>query len=122
MGLSPLATAFGQVTGSTLLLTPVIIFLDPIWSVPRPGLSVLSAVAALAVFSTALAYLLFFRVLASAGATNLSIVTFLIPVSATAMGAAVLGERLEPQHVAGFLMICAGLLVIDGRVKTWRSR
>lgn len=122
MGLSPLATAFGQVTGSTLLLTPVIIFFDPIWSVPRPGLPVLSAVAALAVFSTALAYLLFFRVLASAGATNLSIVTFLIPVSATAMGAAVLGERLEPQHVAGFLMICAGLLIINGRVQTWRSR
>lgn len=120
MGLSPLATAFGQVSGSFLLLTPVIVFLYPFWPTQPPEPRVLGAVIALAVFSTALAYLLFFKILASAGATNLSVVTFLIPVSATALGAVVLGERLEPQHIAGFLLICVGLLVIDGKARAWQ--
>ena len=70
----------------------------------------------IAALSTALAYLIYFRLLASAGATNLLLVTFLIPVSATALGWLVLGERLLPQHLAGFVLIVLGLVAIDGRL------
>jgi drug/metabolite transporter (DMT)-like permease len=77
---------------------------------------VAGAVLGLAALSTALAYLIYFRLLASAGATNLLLVTFLIPVSATALGAGFLSESLLPQHVAGFFLIAMGLLAIDGRI------
>lgn len=69
----------------------------------------------LALFSTALAYILYFRVLATAGATNLLIVTFLIPISAILLGTAILGEQLEPKHLIGISLIGLGLAVIDGR-------
>ena len=74
------------------------------------------ALAGLALLSTALAYVLYFRILEAAGATNLLLVTFLIPVTAILLGALVLGERLEPRHFAGMVLIGAGLAVIDGRI------
>jgi drug/metabolite transporter (DMT)-like permease len=74
---------------------------------------------ALASLSTALAYLIYFRLLASAGATNLSLVTFLIPVSAVALGVLLLGEEVLPRHLAGFALIAAGLAAMDGRGKRW---
>jgi drug/metabolite transporter (DMT)-like permease len=85
-------------------------------SLAWPGAEVAGAVLGIAALSTALAYLIYFRLLASAGATNLLLVTFLIPVSATALGAAFLGVRLLPQHLAGFALILAGLVAIDSRV------
>lgn len=114
-GVAPLATAFGQVTASTLLLLPVWLWVDAPWALDWPGLRPVLAVVGMAALSTALAYLLYFRLLASAGATNLSLVTFIIPVSASLLGWLVLGERLSPQHMAGFGLIVAGLLAIDGR-------
>jgi drug/metabolite transporter (DMT)-like permease len=116
MGVPPLATAFGQVVASSVLLLPVWLVVDRPWTLPVPGADVWGAVIGIAALSTALAYLLYFRLLASAGATNLLLVTFLIPVSATLLGVAILGERLEPQHVAGFGLIAAGLAAIDGRL------
>ena len=65
--------------------------------------------------STALAYLIYFRILARAGATNVLLVTFLIPVSAILLGTLVLGERLEPRHLVGMAAIGLGLAAIDGR-------
>nr|HMQ42651.1 DMT family transporter [Paracoccus sp. (in: a-proteobacteria)] len=64
---------------------------------------------------TALAYLLYFRILATAGATNLLLVTFLIPVSAILLGTLVLNEVLLPRHIAGMALIGLGLAAIDGR-------
>ncbi len=118
MGVPPLATAFGQVVASSALLLPVWLVVDRPWALPVPGAEVWGAVVGIAALSTALAYLLYFKVLASAGASNLSLVTFLIPVSATLLGVAILGEALAPEHVAGFALIAAGLVAIDGRV--WR--
>ena len=66
--------------------------------------------------STALAYVLYFRILAAAGATNLLLVTFLIPVIGVPLGAAGLGERLELRHFAGMALIGLGLAAIDGRI------
>jgi drug/metabolite transporter (DMT)-like permease len=119
LGVAPLATAFGQVTGAALLLLPVWLVLDRPWALGWPGAEVAAAVIGIAALSTALAYLIFFRLLASAGTKNLSLVTFLIPVSATALGWLILDERLLPQHIAGFGLIVAGLLAIDGRVGRW---
>jgi drug/metabolite transporter (DMT)-like permease len=114
-GAAPLATAFGQVAASSLVLLPLWLWIDRPWHLPMPGGEVIAAMVGLAALSTALAYGLFFRLLASAGATRLSLVTFLIPISATAMGVAFLGETLKVQHFAGFLLIAAGLVAIGGR-------
>lgn len=119
MRVPPLATAFGQVTAASVILLPVWLAVDRPWSLPAPGPGPLLAVGAMAALSTALAYLIYFRLLASAGATNLSLVTFLIPVSAAALGALVLGEVLLPRHLAGFALIAAGLIAMDGRMLKW---
>lgn len=115
-GLPPLATAFGQVTASSLLLLPVWLLVDRPWALTWPGWEPVLAVVGLASLSSALAYLIFFRILAQAGATAVSLVTFLIPISAAGLGWLVLGERLEPRQLAGLGLILAGLAVIDGRL------
>ena len=65
--------------------------------------------------STALAYVLYFRILATAGATNLLLVTFLIPAVAILLGVLLLGETLLQRHVVGLALIGLGLAFIDGR-------
>jgi drug/metabolite transporter (DMT)-like permease len=112
----PLVSAAGQVTATTVLMLPAVLWLGGSWSVPLPGLSTWGAILGLALLSTALAYLIYFRVLASAGATNLLLVTFLIPVSAIILGASLLGERLQPQDLGGMGLIGLGLASIDGRL------
>ena len=122
LGLSPEQVAFGQVSAASLLVLPVWLVLDRPLSLPVPQVSAVVALVALVVLSTALAYLIFFRILASAGATMLSLVTFLIPVSAIALGIGFLGEALLPRHLAGLALILSGLIAIDGRLVTWAKR
>jgi drug/metabolite transporter (DMT)-like permease len=93
----------------------VVLWLGAPWRVPLLAPSIWAAILGLALFSTALAYLIYFRLLASAGATNLLLVTFLIPVSAIVLGASLLGERLEPRHFGTMALIGLGLAAIDGR-------
>ena len=116
LGLAPLSTAFGQVSAATLILLPVWLWVDQPWQMGLPDPDSAGALVGIAVLSTALAYLIYFQLLASAGATNLLLVTFLIPVSATLLGVFILGERLEPRHIAGFGLIACGLAAIDGRL------
>ena len=116
LGVAPVLTATGQVTASALILIPVALVIDRPWTLAVPGLGTWSALIGLAVPSTALAYLLYFRIIATAGATNVLLVTFLIPVSAILLGVLVLGERLDASHLAGMALIGAGLVAIDGRV------
>lgn len=115
LGVAPLSTATGMVSVSTLMLIPLVGIVDRPWELPMPGGNVWAAILGLALFSTALAYILYFRILASVGATNLSIVTLLIPVSAILLGALFLGERLGLIHFAGMALIGVGLAAIDGR-------
>ncbi|MDF3060805.1 MAG: EamA family transporter [Microvirga sp.] len=115
LGVAPMATAAGMLTASTLMLTPVMLLVDRPWALPMPSGTAVAAVLGLALLSTSLAYILYFRILASAGATNLLLVTFLIPVSAILLGAMVLGERLELRHLLGMATIGIGIAAIDGR-------
>jgi drug/metabolite transporter (DMT)-like permease len=117
MGINPMEAASGQVTASTLLILPIMLFVDRPWTLPAiPSLTVWAALVALALLSTALAYVLYFRILAVAGATNLLLVTFLIPPMAILLGAAFLGERLALRHFEGMALIGVGLAIIDGRI------
>ena len=77
------------------------------------------AILALALVCTSIAYLIYFRILATAGATNLLLVTFLVPVSAILLGSFVMGDRLEEKHVFGMALIGLGLAAIDGRPIQW---
>lgn len=111
----PAMTAAGQMTGSTLILLPVALFAAPPATLAMPGPLAWAALVALSGFCTALGYLIYFRILRTAGATNLLLTTLLIPVGAVMLGTGLLGESLEPRHLAGMALIAAGLLVIDGR-------
>jgi drug/metabolite transporter (DMT)-like permease len=98
-----------------LLLLPMLAIERP-WELAVPSDRALLALAGLALLSTALAYILFFRILAAAGATNLLLVTFLIPATAIVLGAAFLGEALAMRHFVGLGLIGIGLAAIDGRL------
>jgi drug/metabolite transporter (DMT)-like permease len=117
-GIKPLATATGQLTASSLMLVPLTLIVDTSWTLPLPSAHAIGAVVALALLSTALAYILYFR-LATAGATNLLLVTFLIPISAILLGVLVLGEALRSNHLLGMTLIGVGLAALDGR--PWRA-
>ena len=122
MGLTPLATATGQVTASSVLMLPLALAVDMPWRLPAPPIEAVAAVAGLALLSTAAGYIIFFRLLASIGATGASLVTFLVPVSAILLGTLALGERLAPEHVVGMALIAGGLALIDGRPARWLRR
>ena len=115
-GLPPLATATGQVTCSSFILLPLVLLVDQPWALPVPGWDVWGSVLGMAIGSTTIAYILFFRILQTSGATNVMLVTFLVPVSAIVLGTLVLGEVLLPKHLVGMALIGAGLAVIDGRL------
>jgi drug/metabolite transporter (DMT)-like permease len=116
MGITPMATATGQVTMSALFLCGASACVDAPWSLPQPSLPTWLALGGLASLSTALAYVIYFRLLAVAGATNLLLVTFLIPVSAIGLGVWILGEHLAVRHLVGLAVIGVGLACIDGRL------
>jgi drug/metabolite transporter (DMT)-like permease len=115
-GIAPLATATGQLTGATLLMVPLWLIVDAPRTFAMPSADVVAAVLALAALSTVLAYIIYYRILATAGSVNLILVTFLIPVTSILLGALILGERLAPRHFIGMAAIGIGLACIDGRL------
>ncbi|MBB3770843.1 drug/metabolite transporter (DMT)-like permease [Angulomicrobium tetraedrale] len=117
--LPPIGVAMLQLAASSVLLAPLALALDQPWTRPLPSPHVLAALMGLGVLSTGIAYILYFRILARNGATNISLVTFLVPVSAILLGALFLGEALEPRELAGFALIALGLAAIDGRPGRW---
>lgn len=113
---SPIKVATGQLTGSTLVLIPVIALVDHPWTLPAPDATTWGALIGIALLCTVLAYILYFRILAVAGSTNLLLVTFLIPASAILLGSTVLGEPLLVREFVGMAIIGVGLAFIDGRL------
>ena len=113
----PQVAAAGMVTGATLISLPMA------WAIEGPiALNLQSdtmiAIGYYSLIATALAYLLYYRVLAMAGSGNLMLVTLLIPPFAIVLGAALLDEALRPAAYGGFALLALGLLVLDGRI--WR--
>jgi drug/metabolite transporter (DMT)-like permease len=118
-GLPPVANACGMLVASSLVMSVVALLVDGPAGFAAgltAGLPIWAAIASLALLSTALAYIVYFRILATAGATNLLLVTFLIPVSALLLGGLVLGERPDGTAFAGMALIFLGLAAVDGRL------
>ena len=115
-GIPILVTATGQLSVSTLLLLPLALYIDRPWALPMPSLGALGAVCGVALISTAFGTLLYFRILATAGATNLLLVNFLVPVSAILLSAVFLDETLQAGHLVGMALIFTGLALRDGRI------
>ncbi len=116
LGLQPLQSAFGQLTTATLIMAPIALAYDRPWTLAAPSAITMASVVFLAVVATAFAFVLFFRVLASAGATNVMLVTLLVPATATTLGVLLLDEHVEWRHMIGMAIILCGLLLMDGRV------
>jgi drug/metabolite transporter (DMT)-like permease len=114
-GLSPLVVATGMLCGSTIMMTPLALFVEQPWNL-SPSMMTIAAIFGLAAISTSLAYIIYFRVLATSGPTNLLLVTFLIPLSAILLGVIVLGEQLGWNAFVGMGLIFIGLIAIDGRL------
>src|SRR3569623_286211 len=114
-GVPPLTSAAGQLICSTPVMAVIAGLAERPWTLPMPGASTWAALFGLATLSTALGYILFFRILNRSGAINVVLVTLLIPVTTILLGHFVLGEALSLREVAGALVIAASLLVIDGR-------
>jgi drug/metabolite transporter (DMT)-like permease len=112
---SPVIAA-GQLTASTVIMIPIVLFAYGPAGLFAASPPVWAAVLALALLSTAFAYILYFNLVASAGATNASLVTLIVPASAMLLGFLFLGERLELFEVGGVVLIALGLVTIDGRV------
>jgi drug/metabolite transporter (DMT)-like permease len=118
----PLATATFQLMASSLMMAVVAGIFERPWQLPMPDTVTWFAVLGLAALSTALAYIVFFQVLRRSGATNVMLVTLLVPVTAILLGALVLGEEISPREIAGALVIGSALLLIDGRVLKFFQR
>ncbi len=114
--LPPLHVATGQVTGATLVILPIAALTDRFWALPMPSATVWGALAGIAGICTVFAYVLYFRILATAGATNLLLVTFLLPITALLLGSLFLGETITPRAAVAMAMIGASLAAIDGRL------
>lgn len=118
-GVPPLAGAAGQLLASSLMMVPIALAVDQPWRLVPPSWQALAALLAMAVLSTALAYILYFRIMGRAGGLNAALVTLLIPFSAILLGALLLGERLDPSDGFGLAVLIVGLVVIDGRALSY---
>ena len=112
---SPMVSSTGMLVCSAVMMAPMAIFSGSL-AASAVSTQAVAAIFAIAAISTAMAYLLYFRILATAGATNVLLVTFLIPISALLLGIGVLGEVIHEMEFAGMGCIFLGLIVIDGRV------
>jgi drug/metabolite transporter (DMT)-like permease len=98
------------------MMLPIALLVDHPWNEAFPGFGPLAALSALALLCTAFAYVLYFKLIDRAGATNALLVTLLVPPTAILLGALFLGEALAPQDFLGLILIALGLAAIDGRL------
>ena len=113
LGTKPMQTAFGQVVASTVILAPLVIVVDQPWTISNPGFLPVLSILALGLFCTALAYVIYFQILARSGATAIALVTFMIPPSAILMGWLALGEQISSQDFLGMSLIGVGLFSVN---------
>ena len=116
LGITPSIGALGQLSATTIMMIPIVMFFDQPWTLTVPGIEAIGATVSLAVASTALAYLIYFRVLETAGAVNAALVTLLVPLTAIFLGTVFLDEELAVRHYVGMALILVGLIAVDGRL------
>jgi drug/metabolite transporter (DMT)-like permease len=114
-GQSPVTLSFAQMVVASVILLPVMLLSGAPLRVDTPSLATVGAVIGVGLLSTALAFVLFFHIVARAGATNAILVTLLVPVSAILLGVLALGETLGLRQLAGLMLIALGLIINDGR-------
>ena len=116
LGVPPIKVAAGQLIVGAVVMAPIALVIDQPWLRPLPPLEAWGAIVALALFCTALGYVLYFKLIETAGATNALLVTLLVPPTAIVMGGLIFGEQLTSSQFAGFGIIALGLALIDGRL------
>lgn len=116
--IDPYSLATAQLICSTVVVLPIVLAFDAPWSL-SPGWLALGAILGIAILATSIAYVLYFRILSTAGATNLLLVTLLVPPGAVVWGALLLDERIGWNGLLGMTLIIAGLVAIDGRLWDW---
>ena len=112
----PVMVATGQVTMSSLVLWPIALWIDGPQDILGLSFNAAASMFGLAVLCTSFAYIVYFLILERAGATNISLVTFLVPISAIILGVLVLGESIFIKEIIGMTLIGLGLAIIDGRL------
>jgi drug/metabolite transporter (DMT)-like permease len=115
-GVPPTVTSTGQMTASTLIMLPLVLVYDGLPDIASIDTGIWLAILGLGLLSTAFAYILYFSIVRTAGATNASLVTLIVPVSAILLGTIFLGEHLAAHDFMGMALIALGLLTIDGRL------
>ena len=118
-GVSPLTSATCQLVCSSLVMLALAGGIERPWLLPMPSTATWLALLGTAALSTALAYVIFFRILVRSGASNVMLVTLLIPVTAILLGHFFLGEPLEAREIAGACIIGGALVIVDGRIGRW---
>lgn len=112
----PMKSATLQLMCSTLIIGVMVYFVDKPWTLTIPSQKTILSLVALAVFGTAMAYIVFFKILVRAGAGNVMLVTLLIPITAIILGNVFLAEAIQSKEILGAFIIGTGLLFIDGRL------
>ncbi len=114
--MDPIIISTGQLICSSVLLLPITLVVDKPWTLSLPSGQTWLAILGVALFSTSIAYIIYFKLLSSSGATNVLLVTLLIPVSALLLGVTILSEVFYIQYIYGIIIIGLGLVVLDGRI------
>lgn len=114
--LDPVVTSTGQLFCSSIVLLPIMLLFNKPWTLQFPSFNTIGAILGIALFSTAIAYIIYFKILSNSGATNVLLVTFLVPISAVILGVLFLSEKFQMRQVLGMVIIGSGLIFIDGRL------
>jgi len=120
-GAAPAVAAAGMTAGGALISVPMALAVEGAIPLPRSA-EVWASVLCYGLAGTAGAYLLYYRILAVAGAANTMLVTLVIPPAAILLGWAILDERLAPRAFAGLGLIALGLVLLDGRAPAALAR
>jgi len=116
-GLPPLVAPTAQLLLAALFLLPFSLILEQPYLLPLPSWPALGSLVALAVFGTALAFVIYYRLLERISATYLSMVTYLVPVFGVILGIVVLDERLDWHTYLGCALILVGVMIVNGVLK-----
>jgi drug/metabolite transporter (DMT)-like permease len=121
-GVPPLTSATCQLLCSTVVVGVLAAIFERPWVLASPSPATIWSLAGFAWLSTALAYIIFFQILVRSGASNVMLVTLLIPVTSILLGYFVLGEVIKTREVVGAAVVASSLLVVDGRVLSFLKK